>query len=64
MNDVIVAMITLYHLDENGRTVLEVSAYAPRWLPVRPTVPRHWLRFLLKQVLDERVQAQNLASAI
>lgn len=47
-------MATLYQLQENNRTVLEISAYAPRWLPVRPSVPKPWLRSVLQQALDER----------
>lgn len=35
----------------NGREICEVEVETPAWLPVRPTVPKHWLRTILARAL-------------
>jgi len=43
----------LYALTVNKRTICEVTMDVPRWLPVKPRVPRSWLRMLAAQALRE-----------
>ena len=49
-------MTKLYSLNANGQTVVEVYVQTPRWLQVRPRVPRSWLRDLVAFVLPERLE--------
>lgn len=43
----------LYELRVNNRTICEVTMDVPSWLPVKPRVPRSWLRMLAAQALHE-----------
>jgi hypothetical protein len=45
--------VRLYSLEANGRTLCRVTMESPRWLPVRPRVPRCWLRLLAGKALRE-----------
>ena len=46
----------LYSLVANGREVCSVEVESPSWLPVRPRVPKYWLRKVIVKAL-----ALNLA---
>lgn len=41
----------LYSLEINGQTICEVTAEAPAWLPVKPTLNKRWLRGLVAQAI-------------
>ena len=47
------SMMKLYSLAVNNRTVCEVSVETPQWMPVKPRVPKSWLRMLAAQALRE-----------
>jgi hypothetical protein len=51
--------VTLAKLQINGETICEVTAEAPDWLPVRPRLPRAWLRALFAAAFRSYYQAQR-----
>lgn len=43
----------LYELAVNNEVICEVTMDVPAWLPVKPRVPRTWLRVLAAQAFRE-----------
>ena len=43
----------LYKLAVNNRLICEVEMDVPEWLPVKPRLPRSWLRTVAAQALRE-----------
>ena len=54
-------MTKLYALSVNEQPVVEVYVDSPPWIPVRPRVPRRWLRDLVALVLPERLEGRSYA---
>lgn len=52
-SDVELNFMKLYSLVANGREICEVEIETPSWLPVRPTVPKQWLRTVLARALHQ-----------
>ena len=46
-------VMKLYSLAVNNNVICEVTMEVPHWLPVRPAIPRRWLRDLAAQALCE-----------
>lgn len=51
--------VRLYCLKVNGKTVCEVTADVPSWLPIRPRLDRAWLKSVVSQALRECFQSRK-----